>query len=101
MTYDWPITERAEISPASRASAARAAEATEWYLEDTDALGLGRPAGEAVEHRAPRHPLGGEDVEGVVPRLARVDDQRQPVLMGQPDLGRERRLLRWEGVDQE
>jgi cysteinyl-tRNA synthetase len=25
------------------ASAARAAEATEWYLEDTDALGLGRP----------------------------------------------------------
>ncbi len=43
-------------------------------------------AGEAVEHRALGHALGGQDVERVGPRLAGVDDQGQVVVVGQRDL---------------
>ena len=52
--------------------------------------GLVGPAGEAVDHRALRHALGLEDVEGLGPGLAGVDDQRQVVGVGQGDLGGER-----------
>src|SRR5207245_10390695 len=45
--------------------------------------------GEAVQDRAGRYALSVEDVERVVPRLARVHDQRQVLLEGQSDLIRE------------
>ena len=60
-------------------------------------LGLGRPAGEAVEHRAWRHALGVEHGERVVPGLAGVDHERQVVLVGEADLRREHLALHVAG----
>ena len=53
--------------------------------------GLVGAAGEAVEDRARRHALGGEDVERVVPRLAGVDHERQPCARGRAGSGRRTR----------
>ena len=60
-------------------------------------LGLGRAAGEAVEHRALGHALGVEDGERVVPGLAGVDHERQVVLVGEADLRGEHPALHVAG----
>ena len=62
------------------------------------APGLGRSPGEAVDHRALGDPGGGQDVEGVVPRLPGVDHQGQVVAGGQLDLGGERLALDRSGA---
>ena len=49
------------------------------------AAGLAGAAGEAVEHRPLGDPLRLEDGEGVVPRLAAVDDKWKVVLVSQGD----------------
>ena len=64
------------------------------------APGLVGAAGEAVEDRAVRHAGRGEQVEGLRPRLPRVDHEREVVVDGELDLrgehlplGVERRVL--------
>ena len=42
-------------------------------------------AGEAVEDRARRRAFGAKDVEGVVPRLASVDDEWELAFVGEFD----------------
>jgi hypothetical protein len=54
-------------------------------------------AGEAVDDGALGHALGAEHVEGVVPGVAGVDHERQPVRVGQGDLGREHLALHLPG----
>ena len=58
------------------------------------ALGLVGPAGEAVQDGALGHAFRTEDVEELVPRIARVDDERELMCVGQRDLRRERGALR-------
>ena len=49
-------------------------------------LGLVGPAGEAVEHRAVGRAFGVEDGERLVPRLPRVDHERELSVVGDADL---------------
>ena len=48
-----------------------------------------RTAAEAVDDRVLRDSLGVENVVRVLPRVARVDDEREPVLLRECDLVRE------------